>query len=270
MSGEETELPEMTIDTANRVVTWEFSDISLPPNENPPEGEGNIVYTISPKENLGTGTEITAQASIVFDVNEPIITNEYVNTIDKNAPTSAMKSLDNKVHTKKFEISWHGNDGDGVGVSNYEIYVSKNNQEYELWQVTDTTALNYKGENRNKYSFYVKAQDSLNHTEDKPAVAETSTEVKLPEEVQVNPNPYVPSRGHDKMTFFGAKIKENSKINIYNKAGEHIIELTVSSGKNTMVWKGRNESGNKVASGIYFYRLKQETKVKTGKMILVR
>ncbi|MBI5740037.1 MAG: hypothetical protein HZA16_04875 [Nitrospirae bacterium] len=54
----------------------------LPPNVSPPEGEGSVIFTVKPKPALGPGTEIKNKATIVFDMNEPVETNEWLNTID--------------------------------------------------------------------------------------------------------------------------------------------------------------------------------------------
>jgi len=44
-------------------------------------GEGHVSYTIKAKDDLVDGTEITNSAIIVFDINDPIVTNEVVNVI---------------------------------------------------------------------------------------------------------------------------------------------------------------------------------------------
>jgi len=52
------------------VITWFCDGIMLPPNLNPPEGEGYFIYSISPKLDLPEGTEIANSAWIRFDYNE--------------------------------------------------------------------------------------------------------------------------------------------------------------------------------------------------------
>jgi hypothetical protein len=53
----------------------------LPPNDETGRGEGHISFTILPRANPPDGTILTNQASIVFDVNQPIVTNEVMNTV---------------------------------------------------------------------------------------------------------------------------------------------------------------------------------------------
>jgi hypothetical protein len=55
---------------------------------NPPEGDGFVSFSVGLKEELWTNDEIRNKATIVFDANEPIITNEYLNTLDMDEPQS--------------------------------------------------------------------------------------------------------------------------------------------------------------------------------------
>ena len=57
-------------DPYSGVITWFCDHIMLPPNVNPPEGEGFLHYSISPKRDLPEGTEITNTAWIRFDYND--------------------------------------------------------------------------------------------------------------------------------------------------------------------------------------------------------
>ena len=80
-----TSLDPTTLDTpSNPLVGF------LPPDTNPPNGEGYINYTIQPKAGLATGAALNAQASIVFDTNAAIATPQIVNTIDASPPTSTV------------------------------------------------------------------------------------------------------------------------------------------------------------------------------------
>jgi hypothetical protein len=68
------------------VVTWFFENIMLPPNHNPPEGEGYVSYSIAPKVGLPDGTNISNAAYIKFDYNAWLFSPEegvpIVRTID--------------------------------------------------------------------------------------------------------------------------------------------------------------------------------------------
>lgn len=53
----------------------------LYPNDETQRGEGSLSYIVQPKAGLAEETKITNQALIFFDWNEPIETNEVINTI---------------------------------------------------------------------------------------------------------------------------------------------------------------------------------------------
>lgn len=108
---------------------WLPEDIMLGilyPNNDTHRGEGYLSYIIKPKANLPEGTEITNQASIVFDWNEPIITNETLNTIGE--PLSIFLVEPNGIDDtadKSFDITW--TDHDPVDQANIALYYDTDN-----------------------------------------------------------------------------------------------------------------------------------------------
>ena len=50
-----------------------------------------------------------------------------------------------------------------------------------------------------------------------------------------------------------------SLLNEYRPAGEHSV-----------VWNGKDDKGNDVGSGVYFYQMEAEGYVETKKMILMK
>ena len=67
----------------DRQLTFTFEDINLPDVEsNEPASHGFIKYRILPVKDIPFGTEVYNEASIYFDFNEPIITNETRHTVD--------------------------------------------------------------------------------------------------------------------------------------------------------------------------------------------
>jgi len=79
---------DAALNTASGVVTWRFTSLDpstlqtmedplagfLPPNTAPPGGEGQLLFSVSRKSGLTSGTTVCNQASVVFDVNAPILT----------------------------------------------------------------------------------------------------------------------------------------------------------------------------------------------------
>jgi hypothetical protein len=83
------------------------------------------------------------------------------------------------------------------------------------------------------------------------------------------PNPFNPSTN---IQFSIAK-SENVKLEIFNILGQKIATLVngeVNAGNYIATWNGRNDHGNQVASGIYFYRLESQSFNATKKMILMK
>jgi flagellar hook assembly protein FlgD len=90
------------------------------------------------------------------------------------------------------------------------------------------------------------------------------------------PNPFNPST---KITFtvHGSQFIVRSPIpttlKIYNVRGELVRTLVNEPkrpGIREVIWDGKDEDGNSVASGIYFYQLKTDSYCQTRKMILLK
>ena len=75
----------------------------LPPNNIQPEGDGGVTFTVAQKANLAPGTLITNIASIVFDVNAPILTPVWTNRIV--VPSTLAIS---RVNPNKVRVAWTG------------------------------------------------------------------------------------------------------------------------------------------------------------------
>ena len=83
------------------------------------------------------------------------------------------------------------------------------------------------------------------------------------------PNPFNPTTHIN----FELPEAENVQILIYNAAGQQIKTLTnsqFSAGKHQVEWNGKDNSGRKVSSGVYFYQLKTNGFNKVMKMILAK
>jgi hypothetical protein len=93
-----------SLDEATRIVTVTFRGIDpdtgqlhpegfLPPNQNPPEGEGWVGFEVRLKEDVQSGAQIKNKATIKFDVNPPMETNEVVVTVDREPPQSRVTEI---------------------------------------------------------------------------------------------------------------------------------------------------------------------------------
>jgi len=149
----------------------------LPPDTNPPNGEGSVTFTVMPKQGLFTGIQISNAATIVFDTNPAINTPIWLNTIDNSNPVSKVSSLPSNQASYNFNVQWSGTD-DGSGIRDFTIYVSDNGGPFSAW-LTQTTALQatYKGVGGHTYSFYSIALDLVGNLENLKTSAEATTQV---------------------------------------------------------------------------------------------
>ncbi|MGB2989465.1 MAG: FlgD immunoglobulin-like domain containing protein [Candidatus Zixiibacteriota bacterium] len=83
------------------------------------------------------------------------------------------------------------------------------------------------------------------------------------------PNPFNPETDIS----FTLPIRTHASLTIYNIEGKKVRTLAsreMDVGTHTVHWNGRDEAGNPVASGIYFYRLKTRDFDQTQKMVLMK
>ena len=139
----------------------------LPPNTTNHIGEGHVIYTIKPASGVPTRTVITNEAAIVFDINDPTITNPTTNTVDAVPPTSFLATLPLAVLTTNFMVNWFGTDDpSGSGVASYDIYVSDNGGPWQPWQTANpATSATYSGQLGHSYYFYSVAHDNSGNVE---------------------------------------------------------------------------------------------------------
>ncbi len=83
------------------------------------------------------------------------------------------------------------------------------------------------------------------------------------------PNPFNPVTN----VAFALPVDCKVSLKIYNVAGQLVRTLvneTMPAGNHTVTWDGTNSSGEKVASGIYFYKLNAGDFSKTMKMVMTK
>ena len=102
--------------------------------------------------------------------------------------------------------------------------------------------------------------------EEEESLSQGPTEFFL---VQNYPNPF-----HSVTTIkFAIAKTSNISLRIYDVAGQLIrtlVDESVKAGYYTAYWDGRDINKQRVALGVYFYRLETEEFCKTRKMILLR
>ncbi|MBV9123757.1 MAG: hypothetical protein JO112_10405, partial [Planctomycetes bacterium] len=182
------------INLRNGLVTWTFTSIDpatldvptgnplegfLPPDTNPPLGEGIVTYTVKPKATDTTGTVINAQATVVFDTNAPINTKAIFNTIDAGAPTSSVQPLPATTTNPTFTVSWSGQDDpNGSGIATFDVYASDNGGPFTPFQQrTTATSATFTGQVGHTYGFFSVATDNVGNIQPTPTAAQASIQV---------------------------------------------------------------------------------------------
>lgn len=169
----------LSIDPLTRELISDPADGFLPPNITSPQGEGFISYSIQPKASLPHGAQVKNKASIYFDNNAPIITNEFLNTIDKQKPVSAVTNIPSEVFDTTFTVQWSGNDN-GAGVRSYDVFYKINNGPYQLWQYDVSLGENiFTGKTDSVYGFFSIAKDYAGNREQTKSTAERTVTVRL-------------------------------------------------------------------------------------------
>ena len=114
--------------------------------------------------------------------------------------------------------------------------------------------------------------------EDNPVVVETNAlsldeNLTIPTQFALHqnyPNPFNPST---QISFDVPEGSELVRLNIYNILGKKVSTLlnnVVNPGKHKIEWNAKDNEGNPVASGIYFYELSSASFTARKKMLLIR
>jgi hypothetical protein len=83
------------------------------------------------------------------------------------------------------------------------------------------------------------------------------------------PNPFNPTT----MIEYGLPSSSDVRLEIFNLLGQRVrtlVEGNVSAGYHTAVWDGRNDMGQSLQSGVYFYRLQGDRTGIVKKMLLLK
>lgn len=190
--------PIIKLDTATGILTATFLTIDrttgdipdnpltgfLPPNKTAPEGDGYLNYSVHLKEGLADGTVVSNSAAIIFDNNEPIVTNAWTNVIDNNRPSSSINNA-TLVSDTTIRITSGGTDA-ASGVENYKLFASENGGPYKQIGMMRDTVL-YHAKPNTVYQFYIAAVDSVGNTETKAAQAEASVTTAIVLSVKMLP-----------------------------------------------------------------------------------
>ncbi|MCK4572842.1 MAG: T9SS type A sorting domain-containing protein, partial [candidate division Zixibacteria bacterium] len=83
------------------------------------------------------------------------------------------------------------------------------------------------------------------------------------------PNPFNPTT----QVNFDVPTHSQVNISVFNVLGQKTVTLVdeeMNAGSYVVDWDGTSDGGNKVSSGIYFYRMEAGSFVETKKMMLLK
>jgi hypothetical protein len=258
-----------TIDKATGVVTEEPLAGFLPPNINAPEGDGHVSFSIDMKEGLADGTVIANRASIIFDSNEPILTDVWSNTIDRNLPSSRVTEA-RKVTDSTMVVKINGNDP-ASGVRKYRLYTSQNGASYTYIGVVKDSAI-VTGIPGNTYDFYAVAVDAVGNQESKNSVSEASVKLAPDDTNPVANGEFylypVPSGGTIHLELDVPEAQQLI-IAVYTASGQRVAELYNGNAGNGNLKITRNLYN--LSSGLYFVHARGSKGInQKKKMVLVK
>ncbi len=165
-------IADWTILSLNPITREEEEDPDLgvlPPNDEKGNGEGYVGYRIMQKPSLATGTSIHSKATIVFDTNDPIATNDFVNRVDTVAPVSAVASVE--AVGDSLLLTFSGTDTES-GIATYEVWAQFNDT------ITGVLEVAYSGNTMklpivaDKMGFWIVATDKVGWQETKERAPE--------------------------------------------------------------------------------------------------
>lgn len=242
----------------------------------PPEGEGYVSFSVNTVPGLSSGTALENRAVIVFDYDEPILTNTFVNTLDFRAPTTTMRVLPSEVSGGHLVVRWDAVDADGEsGVMSTNLFMSVDGQAFQSMGSTQADSMIISVEPLHDYRFYALSIDQVGNMETvRPAlstvsvisgVATESDELPLTFELDAAyPNPFNPVT----TITYTLPTRGEAQLMVFDPVGRQVAELVNADmlpGRHSVRW-----DAGALASGVYFYRLTHGGQVQTRPVVLLK
>ena len=179
-----------SLDAASGRLAWRFATLDnqtgdlpedaqigfLPPNVDG-EGEGAVTFTVETLPGLADGTTVSNGAEIVFDVNEPIVTPVWTNTVDTSPPATSVGGLAAQSQAP-FQITVSGGDA-GAGVERYALFAQRDGGPFEQVAVSREPVFTFNPPEPGLYGFYSRAIDFVGNVEPPKTEAEATTAVAV-------------------------------------------------------------------------------------------
>ena len=233
-----------------------------------PNADGSYFIYIAPGTYTLTATLESYQTLIIEDV--VIVSNQSTPLDITLIYLFAPQNLSYTIEENDVILEWDQPQNTRE-VTSFKVY--RNEEE-----IAETVDLTYTDENlpSNIYEYYVTAiYEEVQESEPSNIVTLEITDANnnlppLVTKLHGNyPNPFNPTT---KISFDLAE-DTGVTLEMYNVKGQLVktlVHSTMESGRYSVDWKGTDKSGQAVASGIYFYKMKVQNYIATGKCILLK
>jgi hypothetical protein len=179
---------DVSFEAATNTLIWQFDSLDpltgLPTNDPllgflPPGSGGSVLFTAGVNPGLLTGTVIDNFADIVFDRNQTVPTNHWINSVDDTSPISHVRPLPAVVSASGFEVESTSTDV-GSGVGTVLLFVSRDQASAELIDHAPGDAvITFVGEVGHTYAFFSLARDRVGNVEAAKTMPDTATTVSV-------------------------------------------------------------------------------------------
>lgn len=152
-------------------------------------GEGFLNFNVLPQNSALTGDIVNAQADIVFDINESILTNTWSNTLDAFPPTSTLAPFTDTTETTEIHLDFSGSDDPGgCGLFEYTLFASIDGGSFNLVaeNIFDNS-FTFEGEHGRHYRFFSRAIDRVGNKELLKNFGEVSVLILPEREIDLTP-----------------------------------------------------------------------------------
>ncbi|MBK8658099.1 MAG: T9SS type A sorting domain-containing protein [Bacteroidetes bacterium] len=168
----------------------------------------------------------------MFDSNPAIVTNTWLNTIDKQKPSSNVLPLPAILSDTTFYIGLQGTDPHS-GIQDYDVYVTVNDTAtYLLLNNYAFDSAGVKGQYGSTYKFYSIARDRVGNIEDAPAQPDAVVTLQQPvdiasvedDDVSIVPNPT-----NHRIQISGTALKGVGQITLSDMWGRIVLQTEQST-----------------------------------------
>jgi hypothetical protein len=141
----------------------------LPPDTTDYHGNGTVTFEIAAYGDLDNNDTLSNRAAIIFDTEEAILTNTWMNLLDKEAPQSSINPLPPITTDSIITLNWSIEENES-GIRRFQVFV-KSGDDPEYMLLADSiqgNSLLFYGNFDEFYSFYSLAIDSVGNVEEIP------------------------------------------------------------------------------------------------------